>query len=319
MHHEVFQNMDQTAHRNLKGFGLGLFATVLWGSYYPVARFIFGKEADSADPFLLSLVRFCFCVLFFLPFVIGSGKRRAELPRLIRKEWKMLILLALSGVVVQGVLVFISLKYTTAARGSLMANAAPVFTVLLAWMFLKEKISMKMLIGMIVGFAGISLAMFSRSQDIFSEITASTLTGDVLALLSGAAWAVYTVAGVRIVREYDSLTVTMLNFLIGICCMPFVMLVSGSTFDFRLSARLWIGMAYMGIFTGGIAFCAWLAALRFVESSRLGAFGYLSALLAAFFSIIFLKESMSPLFIFSALMAFAGMYLMMRGQKSAGK
>lgn len=311
--------MEDTSLRNMKGFGLGLFATILWGSYYPAARFIFGKEADTADPFLLSFIRFGFSVLFFLPFVCGSPKRRTELPRLLRKEWKMLLLLALSGVVIQGVLVFISLKYTTAARGSLMANAAPVFTVLLAWLFLKEKITLKMLVGMLIGFAGISLAMFSKSQDIFSGMTASTLLGDLLALLSGAAWAVYTVAGVRIVREYDSLTVTMINFFIGMCCMPFVMLIFGSPFDFHLSARLWIGMAYMGVFTGGVAFCAWLAALRFVESSKLGAFGYLSALLAAFFSIIFLKESMSVLFIGSAVMAFAGMYLMMRGQKSAGE
>ncbi len=297
---------------HLKGYALGLLATLLWASYYPAARYIFGTETGRTDPFLLSLIRFSFAVLFFIPFVFFSEKRRAELPGLIRKEWKILLLLAFSGVLIQGILVFVSLKYTTAARGSLMANACPVFTVLLAWLFLKEKITRSMWIGMVTGFAGISLAMFSKSSDIFSTNSSMMLFGDFLALLSGVAWGGYTIAGVRVVKQYDPHSVTMLTFLLGALMTPVVMLIFGSSFDFHLSWRLWIGMLYMGFVTGGAAFCIWLSALRYVPSSKLGAYGYLSALLAATSSIVFLKEKISWIFAVSVVLTLGGMYLLMR-------
>jgi len=298
----------------VKGLSLGLFATLFWASYYPAARFLFGKDADHCDPMLLSLVRFTISGLFFLPFVLGSADRRRAFFPMLAKDWRALLGLTLSGVVIQGVLVFAALKYTTAARGSLLANASPIFTVIAAWLWLKERISWGMLAGMTIGFAGIALAMFSRSSDMFMSAGASTWLGDIFALLSGAAWAVYTVAGVRVVRTYDSLSVTMFTFLAGALMMPLVMVLFRSSFDFgAMTPRLWLGMVYMGVFTGGVAFMLWLRALKFVPSSMLGAYGYLSALLAAFLSIVLLHEKLSWLFVFSAVMALGGMALMMRG------
>ena len=96
--------------------------------------------------------------------------------------------------------------------------------------------------------------------------------------------------------------------------MPPVMAAFGASFDFAsLTPRLWLGMVYMGVFTGGVAFMLWLRALKFVPSSMLGAYGYLSALLAAFLSIVLLHEKLSGLFVLSAVMALGGMALMMRG------
>lgn len=302
----------------VKGLSLGLVASLLWASYYPAARFIFGEDAEHCDPLLLSWIRFTISALFFLPFVLGSiARRRAFFPMLAR-DWKALLGLTLSGVVVQGVLVFVALKYTTAARGSLMANASPIFTVIAAWLWLREKISRGMLAGMLIGFAGIALAMFSRSSDMFMDTDTSTFFGDMLALLSGVAWAIYTVAGVRVVKVYDSLSVTMFTFLAGSLMMPPVMAVFGASFDFAsVTPRLWLGMIYMGVFTGGAAFMAWLLALRYVPSSMLGSYGYLSALLAAFLSGVLLHEKFSGLFVVSAVMALGGMAMMMRGGKKA--
>ena len=100
--------------------------------------------------------------------------------------------------------------------------------------------------------------------------------------------------------------------------MPLVMAAFGASFDFAsVTPRLWLGMVYMGVFTGGAAFMAWLLALRYVPSSMLGSYGYLSALLAAFLSGVLLHEKFSGLFVVSAVMALGGMAMMMRGEKKA--
>ena len=48
-------------------------------------------------------------------------------------------------------------------------------------------------------FAGIALAMFSRSSDMFTAADSSTFFGEMLALRSGVAWAIYTVAGLMLI------------------------------------------------------------------------------------------------------------------------
>lgn len=301
----------------VKGLLLGLAATLLWASFYPATRFIYGTEETHCDPFQLSFIRFTISTLFFLVPVMTSASRRQTVRILLRQEWQPLLFLSFTGVVVQGVLVFISQKYTTAARGSLMANAAPIFTVIAAWLILKENITRSMLLGMLIGFGGLTLSMMSKNSDMFLQNGGSTLLGDLLALLSGVAWAIYTVAGVRISQKYDSICITMLIFLAGALMMPLVMLIAGSPFTFdNLTPRLWLGMLYMGLVTGGTGFCLWMLALRFVPSSMLGAYGYLSALLAALISMLVLHEAFSLQFIIAVIITLSGMALMMRTKHS---
>lgn len=295
----------------LKGFLMGFFATCMWGSFYPVSRMLFGESADTLDPLTVSVLRFIFAGLFLMPFLIRRGNGELVC-RSFREDWKMLLFLALTGIVGEGVLVFAANKYTTAGRCTLMANASPIFTVLLAYIFLHEALTGKKVVGMLLGFLGIVLMMvMKKGNDVFGT-GQHAIWGDLMALGSGMCWACYTVFGEKMSHKYGGLlTATILSFIGAVMLIP-VTIIAKSNWDLRFSWKIWLGIAYIGGVTNGVGNGLWYQALKYLKPDKLGAFGYLSAFIAITISALYLKEQLSWQFLLTAAMVFAGVYLMMK-------
>ena len=298
----------------LKGIALGLFSTVLWGSFYPVSRMLFGKAGEQFDEFFVSFIRFFLGFALFSPLFLTAANRK-KTKTALRKDWLPILLLTLIGVVGEGVLVFIANKYTTAARASLMANTTPIPTLLLSWLFAGELLNGRKAAGMLLGMAGALLAVLSRGGDLFSAGTA-TWPGDLLAFASGLCWAVFTVFGKGISRRYGALLVTAILYGAGCLLMIPVMLVAQSSLSVSFTFPVWAGIVYLGV-SGLLANACWYRALKYLPPGELGSFGYLSALLAVGSSILFLREKLSWGFLLAAAAVIAGVWLMVGERKKA--
>ena len=164
----------------IKGLAAGLAATVLWGGFYPVGRWLFNSGAGEPDGFTASAIRFLIAALALSPALANR-----EAMALLRREWRrdipFMILLAAVGIVGEGVLVLISTKYTTAARASLMANSAPIFTAIFSYLMTREALTGRKIAGMLAGAAGIGVMFVMRGGDSFSG--GATFVGDLLAEL----------------------------------------------------------------------------------------------------------------------------------------
>ena len=220
----------------------------------------------------------------------------------------------MTGVLLEGVLVFWSLKYTTAARSSLFANTSPIFTILLAMLVLKERLDWRKTLGMSIGFLGVAMAISSRGGDIYFSV--DSVIGDLLALGSGICWAAYTVWGAGVAERHGSLIGTAAAIMIGTTMIFAVILCGGGTMSWRLSWKLWLAMAYLGVCGNGIAYLCWYAAMKHISASEVGAFGYISAALAAALSFIFLRENFSFGFALALAAVVLGVYLMVEKSKS---
>ncbi len=295
----------------IKGLLMGLAATCCWASFYPVSRYLFGKEEDTFDPVFATFIRiFLAAGILLVPAL--AGERRQRTFQAVREDWKMLLFLALTGIVGEGLLLFLSMKYTTAARASLMANTSPIYTVILAFLFLKTPLTRNKVLGMAAGFAGVILVSAVRSEgDIFAQ-EGYFFRGDMLAMGSGIAWSLFTVFGERVARKYGGTVCMALLFFFGIFLMTPVMAVLPCHASFALPFRVWAGIAYLGIFGCGIANMLWYSALRYLKADELGAFGYLSAFLTVCMSVITLHEKINAVFIFSACLILGGVWLMLR-------
>lgn len=292
-----------------KGIFCGLLASALWGSFYPVSRFVFGHELEHADPLFVAFLRNAICTVFLIPFLFSRTGTR-ELRTNWRKDIPIFLLLAFSGVA-EGVLVMISTRYTTAARASLLANAAPIFTVLIAWALVHDRPNRAQIVGMTVGFFGVALAAFSRGADLFTA--GRTLPGDLLALASGVSWGFYTVLGGKMTgRVYDARFVTAVGAVLGLAMMVPVLVLFQSRPEFDFSPKVWLGLLYLGAGTGSLALVMWYQALEYLKAGELGSFGYATALLAVLFAVIFLRERFTPGFLLSIPCVLGGIWMMFR-------
>ena len=294
---------------------LGLAATACWGSTYPASRFLFGRELEQVNPVFVSFLVTAVTCCAMLPF-LASSRGRTELKEHWKSDWVFFLLMA-AAALGEGLLVFAATKYTTAARVSLLANTSPIFTALISFLVVRESLSRGKIFGMGLGFAGIVLAAASRGMDIFTQ-GGNTLPGDLMALCAGACWGVYTVlAGKLALRNYGSMFIGGLVYGLRILLMAVLAMLAPFPAVREFSGTAWLGILYLGIFPGFIATGCWYQALKHLHPGELGSFGYFSATLAVTFSVVFLHERFSWLFILAIPCVLGGVALMLRRGRNA--
>ena len=293
------------------GLRCALLATMCWACNYPVSRYMLGDSNIQTDEWYLSYLRLILAVIVLLPFTLRGGdwqKFRVNW----KSDWKMFLFLSCCSIC-ESVIAFVALKHTTAARASLMANTAPVFTLLISLLFARERAGIKKIIGMMLGLLGIFLASMSRGNDIFSS-GGSTFSGDMLALTSGIFWSLFTVFGGDVSSRYSGLFCAVVFRASGLVLMLPVLWYFDSGITFNMPLRIWVGTLFLGIFSGGIAISLWSYAQKYVRPGALGSFGYLSALCATTFSMIFLKEQLTLSFAAAFFAVTGGVFLMIKNR-----
>ena len=307
--------MFSTVFKNKRILGLccAFLATLCWASNYPVSRFLFGKGAENLDEWAVSCLRLILALVFLLPFTVKKGDYRRLLENW-RSDGKFFLLMSIFTLG-EVLLAFVALKYTTAARASLMANASPLFTLFISFLAGREILNARKITGALLGMAGIILVGMSKGSDLFSGNNVSTLAGDLLALSSGVFWSLFTVFGEKVASRYNGLFCSAVFKIFGLILMIPLLLIFHSSFTFHLPLSVWIGLVYLGVVSSGLALALWAYAQKHVEPGAIGAFGYVSATLATIFSMIFLKEKLSISFLFSFLMVLGGVTLMIREKK----
>lgn len=296
----------------IKGLALGGLATFFWASFYVISRLTYGKSEVSIDPLFMSFIRF-FCASIFFSIIILWRKEAKVAKIAITKDFKIFILLALAGIFLQGVLIFYSLKFTTAIRSSLCANTAPIFTVIIAYVFLKEPLSRYRFIGMLIGFAGLLITVLgNKGSDIFAE--KANLFGDFIAVMCGICWAVYTVAGIKVSEKYGGLLSAAISIILGTLSIFTFIVISGREMTFNLPYKLWFAMIYLGVCGNGLAFVCWLAALKYLTPSELGSFGYLTPAITILLAMIFLDEKVNLVFWVGLALILIGTWMMTKRQ-----
>ena len=292
-----------------KGLLFGLCSTLIWGTQYSMSRFLFGTVDGEADALALSMVRFLLGALALAPFLCrGQGWRRCGAA--LRERWWTLMGLSAVGCLCEGVLALASTKFTTAARSSLLCNASPIFTVLVAAIAVRRWPAWTKNLGMVLGFAGLAFALTARSSDLYA-VNPRTLPGDLMAIGSGLAWAIYTVLGVETSRRYGGVPCTALILLLGGLMMVPICLMFGDLASLaQMPPRVWAGIAFLGIADTGWAIALWYTAMGLVEPDALGAYGYLSATIALVLSRLVAHESFDWRFFVAAALVMGGVALM---------
>jgi drug/metabolite transporter (DMT)-like permease len=102
-----------------RGAQLGVVVLmVVWGSTFVVTK----AAVREVPPFTLAAVRFIIAVLVLAPFAMTSGGLE-RLPQPL--PWRVLLLMALTGIVILTVGFNFALQYGSASQGSLIYASTP--------------------------------------------------------------------------------------------------------------------------------------------------------------------------------------------------
>jgi len=162
----------------------------------------------------------------------------------------------------------------------------PIVLVLLAAIFLGQKLHWYDLLALLVSFTGVTLISSQGSINIFSH---SNPLGVVLALSSSIVWATFWIVNMQ-KNAGDEVVTLFLSFAsASIFCLIAMVTLGG--FAKPLPWQGILASAYIGAFEMGITFVLWLKALNLATSTaKLGNFSYLVPFVALIFISLILNE-----------------------------
>ncbi|MCM8767700.1 MAG: DMT family transporter [Candidatus Omnitrophica bacterium] len=274
----------------------------MWGTVFVVSKFL--MQGEIIEPIVLSFWRF-FWATFFLLFVIKFKFRKIFI--IFKKDSLRFLFLAISGIFLMSTFIFISLKTSSATISSVLMSSNPIFVVLISIFFLKDKITLEKVLGVLIGFVGCAIVI-KEDINIFSWNGEKI---NIYALLAAICWAIYTVIGEKPTKKYGAVETTFIASFIG----TIILFLSVKFLRFNLFGNNLYGFLsglYLGIFPTGIGFTLWFLALNYLKPFYLAPIQYLTPVITYILSIFILKEKISSVVFTGMFLIFLSLFLIQK-------
>lgn len=222
------------------------------------------------------------------------------------KDIRTLCISALFGVAFNMLLFFKGLSITTPINGAVLMMNTPIFVVMFAAWYAKERISTQKVAGILVAAIGAILLMGGKQLNF----NAQTVWGDLMVTGNAIIYAFYLVYAKSLMQKYHPLTVTMWSFVFG----WFVVLPFGATefmaikFD-TFTPTIWLGVAFVTVGSTFLTYVLNAYALQKASSALVGSYIYLQPVLAALIAIFSGKDAMSIEKLAYIVVIFCGVFL----------
>lgn len=285
-----------------KGVLAQIISALIWGMAGPVVKIVL----NSVPAFPFVFLRIAIGALILTPLVINRHlKLKFKLSDLVP-----LTIMGLLAITFNIGLYFWGQTYTSVIDAAVILSTTSIFTAIGAFLFLGERKSKVVLLGILISFIGTIIVIIQpllenglfHSRNIF---------GNILILLATLSWVSYTILAKELKQKYDTLTKTYFFFLVGV--VSFLPLSYKSIFDLNFYLNLplsaVLGILFEGIFATVIAYLLFNWSLKFVSATKSGVISYLIPITSIIISILFLGEKFTTPFLIGASIVAVGIFL----------
>jgi drug/metabolite transporter (DMT)-like permease len=248
---------------------------VLWASAFVAIRHLGGTFTAGS----LSLGR-----LVVGSIALGVVAVSRGLPHPSGRDWLGLVAIGVLWFGVYNVALNQGEHHVDAGTSAMLIQTSPVLIAVLATVFLGERFTLWVGVGLVLAFAGVVQIGF------FQPGGHNDIVGVLLCLLAALVYSVALVVQKPLVSRLSALNVTWLACTVGaVACLPFVGQLVDGTRDASASDIWWV--VYLGLFPTAIAFTTYAFALRHMTASSLGVTTYLVPPLTILMGWLFLDET----------------------------
>ncbi len=267
------------------------FTLLCWASAFVGIRI----GLDDFSPGALALFRYLIASLVIALFYFRLDKK-PQMPLLDKLQ---MMFLGVLGISIYNLCLNYGEQTVPAGIASFIVGLMPIFTVLLAIVFLRERPAFVVYIGMAVSFLGLGLIGFAEKAN-------ATFNGDMLVILISAIMgATYTIMQKRLLNRYHPVVVTCWVIWGGtLALMPFMpaFVKEIST----ASSTAVVAVVYLGVFPAAIAYLCWGYVLQFLPASQAALYAYATPIISTLLGMLILNERPSHLAFLGGLIALSG-------------
>ena len=209
-------------------------------------------------------------------------------------EWKNIkeniFILLISGAVMGAnwILLFEAYEYTSVATATLCYYMEPVFVMLVSPIFLKEKLSVKKVVCILVSLVGMVLVSGILKT---TEFKISEFKGVFLGLGAAVLYATVVILNKKLkpIAAYDKTVMQLLSA--SIVILPYVLLVDNFK-EISLEPVNVVMLILVGLIHTGIAYTLYFGSMSNVKAQTVAIFSYIDPVVAIILSALILKEKM---------------------------
>jgi drug/metabolite transporter (DMT)-like permease len=278
-------------------------ASLCWSGNHVLGRAI----AGHVPPYGVSTVRWVVGALALWPIVHPHFRR--DWPT-VRRHWRIILFLALSGGALFSALQYVGLQYTTALNVSVLNSLAPVLIVAAGAALFGDRLRPLQLLGIATSLAGV---LFIVTRGELQAVTALRFNaGDMIIFFNMAVLAVYSACLRRLPRLHWLTFLFLLSAISSIATAPFFVWEHLSGITFQATWLTLFALAYVAIFPSLVAFAAWNRGVELIGANRAGAFLHLIPFYSALLASLFLGEPTMPYHVAGFVLILAGVTLAAR-------
>jgi len=280
------------------GEALAILTALMWAA----STVLSAESLKRVDPIRSNAVKTFSSSIVMLPLALAMG----ELSRLSNVNLEATLFIVLAAIIGFGIgdtLLYGSIILTGVSRAYTIAYTYPLFTMVIAVLFLREPFLLRYLIGTIL--TVLSVVLISMEEDkSYGKIS---LKGLVMALAAALCWAVGTILVAVGLRGISIILANTIRYPI---LFLFLLLMSKPKRKWRISRKdlaILSASGILGMVLGGITF---LYSVQFIGASRATPLSASSPVWASLMSSMALKEKVTARLLLSAIIVTVGIYFL---------
>jgi drug/metabolite transporter (DMT)-like permease len=297
--------MSYTPSRPL-GYGCLILSMSLVGAYVALTK----PLAALLPVFLLAWLRFA---IGAVAMVRWMKKPADEKPLSTQSRW-LVFLESFLGNFLFTLCMITGVSMTNAVSAGVIMSSIPAVVAVMSWIFLKEKISLRVWGAVACGAIGIGL--LSLAKDTHGAAPAANAAGqyawlgNVLVFCAVLCEASYAVIGKKLTAVLTPKRISAVINLWGLLLMTPMGFYTALHFDFAVvPVDIWVLLLFYGLAASVWTVWLWMTGLKVVPAARAGVFTVMLPVSAALVGVVALGESLSALQASAFAVALAGMFL----------
>ncbi len=258
-----------------------LGVAMIWGINIPIMKI--ALDHSNMDGFAFNAIRLTISAVVLAMFA-WRERRRGVLPK-GGISWTSIVVYSVMVSGVYQVCFLLGIERTTSGNTALIIATVPIWTALLARIFLSEKLLILAWAGLFVALVGTVIVALQKG-----DVTASDehFIGNITILAAALIWSGGTVYSRRLLKRISP---TQLSAIAAVIALPVHLLFAVGRYEVSLpaleSGTVWLIILYSGVLSSGLALPMWNVGVRHAGAAHAAVIQNLIpliAIIAAWFS-----------------------------------
>lgn len=283
----------------IKGHLAFLVANLIFGANVPVARMLM---PDIMSPLALTFFRFSGGMLLFWLASLFYKREHVSL-----RDKALLFGASLLALTMNQLPFFIGLSKTSPIDASIVMTMSPIVTMLMAAYFIKEPITRKKALGVLVGATGAMIIVFKNAT---GGSDTGTLLGNIIVFSAVVSFAFYLTLFKGLISRYSPVTIMKWMFLYAtITGLPFCY---SSLRELDLSnfpPNVWLTIAFVVVMATFVAYLMLPIGQKVLRPTTLSMYNYIQPIMASMVAMWIGMDSFGYEQLVATVLVFSGVYI----------